>query len=370
VAFPLSFNIEGRPYADVRDFLLLDKEEIHMFAFVGLLSFAAFIVFLILGFIGLKKGTAKKYFKFAGLSFFIFFVALIIDSTMNPVENTATQPKEEEKVGNKEETPKKKEDQPKKQALFLELQSVEYKKEQDHVTVNVKTNLPDGTEIFVGFEGKDQYDIPVVPDSAKVENGTFTVVLGDFEDELDGPEYVQNGTYPITASFSVNKQIKSNLHLLEELGDYNNFIKNYEINGKIEKTDQGYIIEDIQLGEINITNAYTKEEIDAKRLADKKAKAKTIDFKQLDKNPDRYAGEFVKYTGEIIQILEGDNLTNIRLALDDWGNEVIYIEYEGYTDFVEEDTVTIYGEIYGSHTYTSQAGWNITLPAIIAKIIE
>jgi hypothetical protein len=115
-------------------------------------------------------------------------------------------------------------------------------------------------------------------------------------------------------------------------------------------------------------------EAEAKALAEQKANAQPIDYKQLEKNPDRYAGEYVKYTGEIIQIMEGDDVTNIRLAVtkDSYGydyNDVIYIEYPGLTEFVEEDVVTVYGEVYGSYSYESQAGYNITIPSVIADEI-
>lgn len=109
--------------------------------------------------------------------------------------------------------------------------------------------------------------------------------------------------------------------------------------------------------------------------AAKKANAKPIEYAQLKKNPDRYAGEYVKYTGEIIQIMEGDNVTQIRLAVtkDSYGydvNDIIFVEYAGLTEFVEEDVITVYGEIYGEYSYTSQAGWEISLPGLLAESIE
>lgn len=117
--------------------------------------------------------------------------------------------------------------------------------------------------------------------------------------------------------------------------------------------------------------AKAKAEAEAQAAAAKKANAQTIDYPQLKKNPDRYQGEYVKYTGQILQILEGDNITNIRLAVTktSYGydfNDVIFIEYPGYTDFVDDDIITVYGEIYGSYSYKSQAGFEISLPGLLA----
>ena len=110
--------------------------------------------------------------------------------------------------------------------------------------------------------------------------------------------------------------------------------------------------------------------------AEKRASAKTISFAQLEKNPDKYDGEYVKYTGEILQISEGYFMTGIRLAVTQtsygWysADDVIWVEYVGTTDFVEEDVVTVYGEITGTYSYTSIAGWEITIPAMEADTIE
>ncbi len=110
--------------------------------------------------------------------------------------------------------------------------------------------------------------------------------------------------------------------------------------------------------------------------AEKRASAKTISFAQLDKNPEKYEGDYVKYTGEILQISEGFFKTSIRLAVtkNSYGwysaNDVIWVEYFGTTDFVEEDIVTVYGEITGSYSYTSIAGWEITIPSMEADTIE
>ena len=51
-------------------------------------------------------------------------------------------------------------------------------------------------------------------------------------------------------------------------------------------------------------------------------------------------------------------------------NDIIFVEYAGLTEFVEDDVVTVYGEIYGTYSYTSQAGWEISLPGLIADSIE
>lgn len=60
-------------------------------------------------------------------------------------------------------------------------------------------------------------------------------------------------------------------------------------------------------------------------------------------------------------------------GLDSYGydfNDVVYVTYQGTTTFIEEDVITIYGTVQGSHTYESTAGHTITIPLIEADIIE
>ncbi|WP_050614966.1 hypothetical protein [Bacillus testis] len=109
--------------------------------------------------------------------------------------------------------------------------------------------------------------------------------------------------------------------------------------------------------------------------AEKKANAQTIDYSHLKKNPDRYSDQYVKYVGQIVQIQESGHYTAIRLAVTQTSygydfNDIIWVEYDGLTDFVEDDIVTVYGEIAGTKSYKSTAGWKITIPAIVADHIE
>ena len=45
---------------------------------------------------------------------------------------------------------------------------------------------------------------------------------------------------------------------------------------------------------------------------------------------------------------------------------MIWVDYDGTTDYVEDDVVTFWGEVLGTKTYTSQAGWEISVPEVKA----
>lgn len=121
------------------------------------------------------------------------------------------------------------------------------------------------------------------------------------------------------------------------------------------------------------------EKAEQERIAAEEAERqkyeRTIDFAHLNKNADKYAGEPYKFYGQIVQIMESGNYTTIRMSVTQtsygWSpSDIIYVEYDGTTDFVEDDVITVYGTVFGSHSYTSQAGYNISLPAVIAKQIK
>ncbi|MCX6789176.1 MAG: Ltp family lipoprotein [Candidatus Gribaldobacteria bacterium] len=110
-------------------------------------------------------------------------------------------------------------------------------------------------------------------------------------------------------------------------------------------------------------------------IASLKNQATTVNFKELDKNPDSFKGKIAKFTGQVLQIQEADNYGVIRLAVtkESYGwsiDDIVYVEYQNHTDAVEDDVVTVYGQLTGSKTYESQAHFNITVPSMTACAVE
>ena len=68
------------------------------------------------------------------------------------------------------------------------------------------------------------------------------------------------------------------------------------------------------------------EEAQAKKEAEKKEKKGYeigITFDQVARTPDDFVGEKVKFKGRVVQVIEGDNIIQIRLAIDDDYDKVI-----------------------------------------------
>ncbi|WP_272875231.1 hypothetical protein [Bhargavaea massiliensis] len=66
---------------------------------------------------------------------------------------------------------------------------------------------------------------------------------------------------------------------------------------------------------------------EAKRKAEEEAKKgydTGITYDQLARTPDDYIGKKVKFSGKVIQVMEGDGTTQIRFAVNEDYDTIIY----------------------------------------------
>lgn len=110
-----------------------------------------------------------------------------------------------------------------------------------------------------------------------------------------------------------------------------------------------------------------------------------IDYKDLARNPAGYENQYFKFTGEVIQTIEGSGYWNLRLNVtpvySSFGdeNEVLYYEDTLFVSikeakdgsrFLEGDIITIYGMCVGTQSYESILGAEITIPRIDAYYFD
>lgn len=262
------------------------------------------------------------------------------------------------------------------ESLSLNIEEVVYDSSTELVTITAKTNAVDGTKITFGLLHEETYER--YTGRGEVSNELVQVQIGE-------GEYIQDGNYSIDSYIAVDKTI--NPEFFERYGNGMKITKSVEIvDGEVttfeDSTDEEYIVQFIEQGPFKISGAYSAEEVaqkeheeELKEAQEKKANAQELRFAELNKNPDKHVGVYLKYQGEILQIMEDENSTELRLAVtkDAYGydyNDVVYVTFEGTTPFLDEDIVTIYGTVSGAYTYESTAGYQITLPLIEAEIIE
>lgn len=133
-----------------------------------------------------------------------------------------------------------------------------------------------------------------------------------------------------------------------------------------------------------------KERIDAeKKAAKEKAEAEAkalkeaeiargyntgITYDQLARTPDDYKGEKIKFYGKAVQVMEGNDTTAVRLAVDDNYDTILYCEVpKSLTKnnrILEDDYITLSGVSYGLFTYSATIGGEITIPSMIVDVID
>lgn len=107
-----------------------------------------------------------------------------------------------------------------------------------------------------------------------------------------------------------------------------------------------------------------------------KAQCQDISYDELARNPDTYEGQYVKFTGEVIQVQEGIlNVFRINVTEDEYGfwddTVLVYYMYgDGESRILEDDIVTFYGKYNGLETYESILGQSITIPSVGASYID
>ncbi len=104
-----------------------------------------------------------------------------------------------------------------------------------------------------------------------------------------------------------------------------------------------------------------------------------ITYEQLARTPDDYFGEKVKFTGKVLQVMEGNTETHIRVSLhkSDYGwydtEQVLYCGYvQSSLPFriLENDIITLYGSAFGLYSYETVSGTTITLPCVWIDKVE
>ena len=139
-----------------------------------------------------------------------------------------------------------------------------------------------------------------------------------------------------------------------------------------EQTDQAFDPPYTQSSDTQNDTEITTSQSEDDLLLTYIAECGTYEYENLQRNPNAYKGNKAKFTGRIVQVMEGwFGATDFRI---DIGNEnIVYVSYTMKDDelrYLEDDNVTVYGELTGVKSYTALLGNQITIPSIEAKYID
>ena len=175
-----------------------------------------------------------------------------------------------------------------------------------------------------------------------------------------------------------NEELSSNLEKIKKEKD--------ELSSKLEKVEKEKKETEDKLNSANkdykelkkqydeLLEKYNKEcvpEIEQPENLDDYAK--NISYKDLSRTPDKFEGKAICYSGEVVQLIEGEGVNALRVAINgDYGN-MFYLEYNPNIiseRVLENDTITFYGIYCGIYQYESAFGTTISVPAATVDHIK
>lgn len=98
-----------------------------------------------------------------------------------------------------------------------------------------------------------------------------------------------------------------------------------------------------------------------------------ITYDQLARTPDEFNGKKVKFSGKVIQVIDGTTTTQIRFAANNNYETIILCNYSNSivsSRILENDKITIYGVSKGLYSYQSTLGATITIPSVSIDRID
>ncbi|MGL5479416.1 MAG: hypothetical protein ACRDCB_10295 [Clostridium sp.] len=166
---------------------------------------------------------------------------------------------------------------------------------------------------------------------------------------------------------------KENKELKDQLDKAKPFLEMQEAKQKEELEKAKKEAEEKERKEEEEKAKKEREEKAKKEAEEKKGYNTGITYDNLARTPDKYKDKKVKFTGKVIQVMEGDGYTQMRLAVNSDYDKIILIEIDsGSTDsrILEDDVITIMGTSNGLISYDSTMGGKITIPAVIVDKVE
>jgi len=116
-----------------------------------------------------------------------------------------------------------------------------------------------------------------------------------------------------------------------------------------------------------------KEQINKQLISPKHIDDPVLIYKQLARTPDDYVNPKVKFTGKVVQVMDGDTEVDIRLAVNGSYDTILYCAYDPKIlsfRILEDDRKTIYGVSLGLYSYQSTGAGAITIPCTWVDKIE
>lgn len=115
----------------------------------------------------------------------------------------------------------------------------------------------------------------------------------------------------------------------------------------------------------------------ADQAEDYKRQCESVRYDDVARNPDKYEGRNITFTGEVFQIDEKDSLIGLIIHQDNseklFSNDswaALYMRKQGEGRILRGDHIKVYGACKGLVTYENIFGGNVTVPSIQIRHYE
>lgn len=230
------------------------------------------------------------------------------------------------------------------------------KNELDKVNKDIEGFKAESAKLKIDLENKDKEYEKLVEEN-KMLNSDMSNEKKEYDALSDKYDTLQKEYTSLKTEYD---EYKTKMKPFEELDEKEAEARKIEAQKKIEEEE---------------AKKKKQEEEDAKKKEEEEKKGYNtgITFKQLARTPDDYIGKKIKFTGKVVQVVDGTSEVHIRLAINSDYDSIIYCAYDpSILSFriLEDDKITIYGTSLGLYTYTSTMGASITIPSAWIDKIE
>lgn len=258
------------------------------------------------------------------------------------------------------------------------------------------TSAPDGAKLFATYgdeTNSEEYGINAASSTAltswaTVHNGKFTMIVSPldlhYEQKYKSEKSMNAYLFAVTglkgklSGYDIEPKIssalksaiaknvkKTNLNLSSSQASYYNSLGTSDDESSSSEHSS----------ESSTSSSESSSSASSSSVSDNANDYQTgITYDQIARTPNDYKGKKMQFTGEVIQVVENDDETDIRLAVDGNYDNIVMIGFDPDilkgSRVLEDDLVTVSGESVGTLSYKSTAGGKITVPAIYAKIID
>lgn len=142
-----------------------------------------------------------------------------------------------------------------------------------------------------------------------------------------------------------------------------------EAEEKAKKEEEIRLAEEKKKEEIRLAEEKKKADEEERKKAEAQKYNTGLTYDDIARNPQSNKGKYVKFSGKILQVMNGEGFVQYRMAINEDYEQVVLIEIIKSKltggNILEDDVITIEGMFMSEMEYTTVMGAKQSIPAIV-----